>query len=67
MNIDQASTFLVGSILVMVGLIVIVSGVVFINNIIAKYWKPMKLTYFESMPPRFASMEEIQKVEPSTK
>lgn len=44
MDIDQASTFFVGSILVMLGFIVVAAGVVVINNLFAKYWKPVNWT-----------------------
>ena len=41
MSVDQGAVFLAGSILTMLGLIVVVIGVVAINNIIHKYWKPV--------------------------
>jgi hypothetical protein len=41
MNMDQAAVWLAGSILTMLGFIIIVAGVVVINNIIHRYWKPM--------------------------
>lgn len=41
MDMDQAAVFLAGSVLVMMGLVIIVAGFVVINNIIHKYWKPM--------------------------
>jgi hypothetical protein len=47
MDIDQASIFLSGSILIMLGFIVITIGIVAINNIVAKYWKPVKWLRFE--------------------
>ena len=43
MTIDQASNFFVGSILTMLGFIVVIAGMIVINNLIAKYWKPVKL------------------------
>jgi len=43
MSLEQASTFFIGSLLTMLGFIVVVSGIVIINNIIHKYWKPIKL------------------------
>lgn len=39
----QAAMFLAGSILIMIGLIVIVSGAVIINHILQKYWKPVRI------------------------
>ena len=43
MDIEQASYFLTSSILVMLGLVVIVIGVTAINNVIHRYWKPVKI------------------------
>jgi len=70
MDIDQASNFLVGTILIGLGLCVITVAIVFINNIVSKFWQPVNFGYFfpKSMveqPTRFATQEELQKVEPS--
>ena len=43
MTIEQSSTFFIGSILTMLGFIVVIAGVVIINNIIHKYWKPVRI------------------------
>jgi hypothetical protein len=43
MDMDQAAVFFAGSVLTMLGFVVIVMGVVVINNIIYKFWKPVKL------------------------
>ena len=43
MDMTQAAMFLAGSILVMIGLVVIVSGAVVINHILQKYWKPVRI------------------------
>jgi len=40
---DQAAVWLAGSILTMLGFIVVVGGVIIINNIIHRYWKPLNL------------------------
>lgn len=66
MTIEQASTFLVGSILTMLGFIIVVGGVVIINNIFHKYWKPVRFLTEDSWTvfgtqPRFASPEELEK------
>ena len=63
MDMDQAAVFLAGSILTMLGFIVVVAGVVAINNIVHKYWKPVKIFSADSWhvnpPHRFAAPEEI--------
>lgn len=43
MDMDQAAVFLAGSILTMMGFIVVVIGLVVANNIINKYWKPVRI------------------------
>ena len=45
MDMDQAAVFLAGSVLTMMGFIVIIVGIVIINNILHKYWKP--ITFFK--------------------
>ena len=46
MDIDTAAVFLAGSILTALGFIVIVIAAVVINNIIHKYWKSFRWTFF---------------------
>jgi len=66
MDMDQAAVFLAGSVLTMMGFVVIIVGLVVINNVIHKYWKPlgwfksMGLT-FEHPPARFAEPHELDK------
>ena len=43
MDMDQAAVFLAGSILTMLGFIVVIAGVIAINNLLHKYWKPVKI------------------------
>ena len=43
MDMDQAAVFLAGSILTALGFIVVIAGVVAINNILHKYWKPVSI------------------------
>jgi len=68
MDIDQASTFLCGSILIGIGLIVIVATMVIINNIFSRYWKPVQ--WIHNMPgmaepKRFATEEELKNLDRS--
>ena len=65
MDMDQASVFLAGSILTGLGFIVIVAGIVTINNIIYKYWKSFGWKIFPDVG-KFAEPTEISKTsEPS--
>ena len=64
MDMDQAAVFLAGSILTMLGLIVVVAGFVVINNIIHRYWKSFGWKFFpewHQMPSRFAEPHELDK------
>lgn len=48
MDMDQYAVFLAGSILVMLGFTVVAIGIIVINNIAAKYWKPVTIFTRES-------------------
>ena len=64
MDMDQAAVFLAGSILTMMGFIVVVIGVVVANNIITKYWKPVRIFTADSWnmnpPGRFIQEHDPQ-------
>lgn len=66
MDMDQAAVFLAGSVLTMMAFVVIVIGVVVINNIIHRYWKDLGwfrnwgLT-FDHPPSRFVEPHELDK------
>lgn len=62
---DQAAVFLAGSILTALGFIVVIGTIVIINNLLSKYWKPVRIFTADSWhinPPVFVSEEP--KVEP---
>lgn len=67
MTIESASHFLVGSIMYTIGFVVIIAGVTFVNNILSKYWKPVKIWmphYFQE-PQRFVTEEEAARIVPT--
>jgi hypothetical protein len=69
MDMDQAAVFLAGSILTMLGFIVVVAGIIVINNIISKYWKPVRIFTIDSFnfnppPGHFITEEDFQKIAP---
>ena len=68
MDMDQAAVFLAGSILTMLGFVVVCIGIVVINNVIHKYWKPVRIFTADSWsfnpPQRFAHEEELGRVAP---
>ncbi len=69
MEMSQAANFLGSTILVMIGFVVFVIGIVVINNILHKYWKPVKIFTPDSWkgfnPPHISYQTE--KNEPSPK
>ena len=65
MTVDQAATFLVGSILTGMGFIVVFGVIIAINNILHKYWKPVQIVKWIDAPHvRFATEEEVKKLDP---
>ena len=68
---DQAAVFLAGSILTALGFITVVIGLVVINNIIARFWKPIRIFAEGSWigfngPTRFADPHELEKTQEPT-
>ena len=70
MDIDKSAIFLAGSVLIMLGFVVIVAGSIVINNILHKYWKPVRIFTADSWQPfggaplRYATAEELAKIDP---
>lgn len=68
---DQAVIWLAGSILVMLGFIIVTVGIVVINNILHKYWQPVRLFTPDSwkgfQPPQqqFIHERELERVTPT--
>ena len=66
MDMDQSAVFLAGSILTMLGLVVVIAGIVIINNLLHKYWKPIQFFKWADHPPtRFMTEEEAAKFAPT--
>ncbi|WP_353484128.1 hypothetical protein [Haliscomenobacter sp.] len=67
---DQAAVFLAGSVLTALGFVVVVIGLVVINNIIARYWRPIRIFTEDSWnsvgsSARFAEPLEVEKSQKS--
>lgn len=63
MSMDQAAVWLAGSILTVLGFVVIIIGIVIVNNILHKYWKPVSIFTSDSWfinPPIDVKHEEKQ-------
>jgi hypothetical protein len=70
MDMNQAAVFLAGSILTALGVIVVIAAAVAINNLLHKYWKPVRIFTSDSFQPfgqpmRYATAEELEKLTPS--
>jgi len=50
MDMDKLAVFFAGSILVTMGMVVIAAGVILINNLVHKYWKPVTWFKYEYKP-----------------
>ena len=66
MDMDQAAVFLAGSILTAIGFVVIVAAAVAVNNLLHKYWKPVRIFTDDSFKlgnggVRFAEPHELDK------
>ena len=68
MDMDQAAVFLAGSILTALGFIVVIGAIIIVNNLLNKFWKPVRMFTADSWninpPQRFAHEEELDRVAP---
>lgn len=66
---DQAAVFLAGSVLTGLGFIVVVAAIVAVNNILHKYWKPVRIFTPDSWnlnpPVRYATEDELSRISPN--
>ena len=69
MIIDQMTNWLTGSILFALGCLVLVAGMILINNLLHKFWKPVTVVFMrnDSIYPklRFAIPEDFDYKEPT--
>ena len=77
MIIDQMTNWLTGSILFALGCLVLVAGMILINNLLHKFWKPVTVVFMrndsiyptlrfatpdDSKEPEFVSQKDIDKL-----
>ena len=77
MIIDQMTNWLTGSILFALGCLVLVAGMILINNLLHKFWKPVTVVFIrndsiypklrfttpdDSKEPEFESQKDIDKI-----
>ena len=69
MDMDNAAAFLAGSILYGIGIVFALVCCIVVNNIIHKYWKPVRIWTTDSFAvfqhnPRYATEEELARIAP---
>lgn len=65
MDMDQAAVFLAGSILTSIGFITIIGAIIVVNNMIAKFWKPLGWKFWpEAFSQPMYYQAESEKVPP---
>ena len=71
MDMDQAAVFLAGSILTALGFVVIVGAIIIVNNLLSRYWRPVRIFTEDSFLPfsrhndvRFMTTEEAERITP---
>jgi hypothetical protein len=68
---DQSAVFLAGSILTALGFLVVIGAIVVVNNVLYKYWKPVRIFTADSWnfnpPTRYMTEEEMTKIAPTLK
>ena len=70
MDMDQAAVWLAGSILTVLGFLVILGGILIANNLVATYWKSWGWKWTPNWAPeptRFMTQEEVEKIAPTLK
>lgn len=71
MDMDQAAVWLAGSILTVLGFLVILGGVLIANNLIHKYWKSWGWQFYPTWvndhQPQFMTHDEASKIPPTLK
>jgi len=62
MDVDSAATFLASTILIVAGILTLASGILLLNNLFSRFWKPIDSPMFSWLPGtnvRFAEPHEM--------
>jgi len=65
MDVDNAAYFLASTILFAVGMIVLCLALILLNNIFARFWKPVKLTMLEPIFNHEGRFVQESKIDPT--
>jgi len=63
MSMESAAVFMSASILMTIGVVVIMIGVIIVNNLFDKYWKPVKMFKYEYRPVYYRQDEPVSDVD----
>ena len=63
MSMESAAIFMSASILITIGTVVIVMGIIIINNLFDRYWKPVKMFRYEYKPVYFRQDDPVSEVD----
>ena len=68
MDVTNAAVFLASALLASAGIAILGICLVFLNNLFAKYWKPVRIftkdSWYFNPPQRFATEEEMRRIDP---
>jgi hypothetical protein len=60
---ESAAIFMSASILMTIGIVVIVMGIIIVNNLFDRYWKPVKMFKYEYKPVYYRQDEPASEVD----
>ena len=63
MSMESAAVFMSASILITIGVVVIVMGIIIVNNLFDRYWKPVKMFKYEYRPVYYRQDEPVAEVD----
>ena len=63
MSMESAAVFMSASILITIGVVVIVMGIIIVNNLFDRYWKPVKMFKYEYKPVYYRQDEPVSEVD----
>jgi hypothetical protein len=63
MSMESAAIFMSASILITIGTVVIVMGIIIVNNLFDRYWKPVKMFRYEYRPVYYRQDEPASEVD----
>jgi hypothetical protein len=60
---ESAAVFMSASILITIGVVVIVMGIIIVNNLFDRYWRPVKMFKYEYKPVYYRQDEPVAEVD----